>query len=176
MRLSFVISVCVVVVCLGMGEGAQAAEEQAPAKKNPYLYNTGQTSNDLLTRLQSLAMSGDSDACYTLGAKYINGEGVPQDYSLGVKWLKLAAEDNHAYAQFDLARVYLVRFDEFQQNKQMAYFWANLAAAHDTLSPRELDKALKLRVLIEEELTEDEVRASQQAATLWLEKHKKNMN
>ncbi|WP_027184524.1 tetratricopeptide repeat protein [Desulfovibrio inopinatus] len=177
MLFSRVLLGCMSVFCMVAGLVTMPNLIHAQNTENPYRVQRSHTSEpqDMLSRLRLLAETGDGDACYTLGAKYINGDGLPQDYNKGVQWLKLAAEKNNAFAQFDLARVYLVGFGEFKKNKKTAYFWANLAAAHDTLSPRELDKAMKLRNLVEDELTEDEVNSTQSAATDWLERHKANM-
>ena len=37
------------------------------------------------------AEQGDADAQYNLGLKYLDGEGVPQDYARAYGWLNLAA-------------------------------------------------------------------------------------
>ena len=37
---------------------------------------------------------------------HANGEGVPQDYSEAAKWYKLAANQGHTKAQFQLGMLY----------------------------------------------------------------------
>jgi len=37
---------------------------------------------------------------------YYNGEGVPQDYAVAMKWYRLAAEQGHAKAQYNLGVMY----------------------------------------------------------------------
>ena len=54
-------------------------------------YNAG----DYATALQEwrpLAEQGHVTAQFSLGVMYLNGKGVPQDYSEAVKWYQLAAE------------------------------------------------------------------------------------
>src|SRR6516162_11187141 len=48
--------------------------------------------------LRTIAESGNSDAQYRLGSLYRVGRGVPQDDLLAFKWMKAAAEQNHARA------------------------------------------------------------------------------
>ena len=50
-----------------------------------------------------LAEQGNVMAQTTLGVMYLEGYGVPQDYKEAVKWWKLAAEQRHERAQFNLA-------------------------------------------------------------------------
>ena len=52
--------------------------------------------------LRRLAEQGHADAQFTLGFRYDEGEGVPENLVEAVKWLGLAAEQGHADAQFTL--------------------------------------------------------------------------
>ena len=54
--------------------------------------------------LSKFAESRNSEAQYRLGSLYRIGRGVPQDDLLAFKWMKAAAEQNHANAQFNLAK------------------------------------------------------------------------
>jgi TPR repeat protein len=45
-------------------------------------------------------------AQFTLGVKYANGRGVPQDYVEAVKWTRMAADQGHAPAQCNLGVMY----------------------------------------------------------------------
>ena len=45
-----------------------------------------------------LAEEGNAPAQYLLGGMYYNGQGVPQDYQLAVKWYRKAAEQGEADA------------------------------------------------------------------------------
>ena len=45
-----------------------------------------------LAEFRALAEQGDVSARSVLGALYIKGQGVPQDYQEAVKWYRLAAE------------------------------------------------------------------------------------
>ena len=48
------------------------------------------------------AQQGHTGGQYNLGYMYYNGRGVPQDYVQAVKWLRNAAKQGHADAQFGL--------------------------------------------------------------------------
>jgi len=49
-----------------------------------------------------LAEQGDSSAQFKLARIYLNGEGVPQDYSEALRWYCKSAEEGYAPAQFFL--------------------------------------------------------------------------
>ena len=85
-----------------------------------------------LQRTVNLANAGNVDAQYNLGVLYGRGAwkhfDVPQDYAEAVKWLRLAAEQGHANAQFDLGKLYLHGFD-VPEDYAEAYVWFSVAAA-----------------------------------------------
>ena len=41
----------------------------------------------------------DAEAQYELGARYVNGQGVPESYAEAVKWWRKAAEQGHLDAK-----------------------------------------------------------------------------
>jgi len=41
-----------------------------------------------------------------LGCRYLLGQGVPTDLNEAFRWFKLAADQNHPVAQYDLGRMY----------------------------------------------------------------------
>ena len=53
------------------------------------------------------ANSGDKTALYILGQLYENGRGVPQDTQLAFHFFEQAAQQNHAEAQYKVARMYI---------------------------------------------------------------------
>ena len=53
-----------------------------------------------LTKFQSAAKRGNSDAQYNLGLMYDKGEGVAKDYKEAVRWYTLAAKQGIAIAQY----------------------------------------------------------------------------
>lgn len=56
-----------------------------------------------LEHWRALAEAGHAKAQYGLGLMYAHGQGVKQDDALAVKWLRQAAEQAVAGAQFNLA-------------------------------------------------------------------------
>ena len=56
-----------------------------------------------LSKLQAQAEAGDPASQYALGVAYGNGDGVPQNLGLALKWLRLAARNGHAKAKEDLS-------------------------------------------------------------------------
>jgi TPR repeat protein len=60
-----------------------------------------------LRELRPLAAQGNLDAQAKLGAMYLDGRGVKQDYTTAMRWLKQAAtEGNVAAAESDIGRIY----------------------------------------------------------------------
>ncbi len=59
-----------------------------------------------ITDLRHDAEAGDIEAQTKLGALYVVGDGVPQSYAEGLKWLRMASDQGYASAQFLLAGMY----------------------------------------------------------------------
>jgi uncharacterized protein len=74
------------------------------------------------------AEAGDADAQYNLGMKYLDGKGVPRDYTEAVNLLQSAAMQGDARAQFELGRMYN-NGKGVQSSYIYAHVWWNLAAA-----------------------------------------------
>lgn len=53
------------------------------------------------------AESGNPQAQFELGNRYLNGEGVEQDNFEALRWFTLAADRNNANAQYNIAVMYL---------------------------------------------------------------------
>ena len=91
---------------------------------------TAAQSGDFATALRewkTLAEQGDASAQFNLGLMYRNGEGVPQDDKIAVKWYKLAAEQGLASAQTSLGWMY-DKGKGLTQNNKTAAKWYKLAA------------------------------------------------
>ena len=73
------------------------------------------------------AESGDAEAQSNLGRKYLNGDGVAQNYQEAMQWLRLAAEQGDASAQSNLGVMYQ-RGEGVAQSDQEAVKWYRLAA------------------------------------------------
>ena len=68
-------------------------------------YNKGDYAT-ALREWRPLAKQGNASAQSNLGVMYENGDGVPQDYPIAVKWYSLAAEQEFEYVQVRLGDVY----------------------------------------------------------------------
>lgn len=60
-----------------------------------------------MKELMNKAEAGDADAQQTLGACYVNGQGVPQDYVKAFQWFTKSARRGNAKAQYNLGMLYL---------------------------------------------------------------------
>jgi putative methionine-R-sulfoxide reductase with GAF domain len=114
--------------------------------------------------LRSLAERGDPAAQFAVGAHYVTGEEVVQDYSEAVRWFSLAAEHGHVTAQSTLGAYYGIGRG-VTQDFAKAYFWSILAQAGG-------DEASKYRIpLLVSHLNRPQIVAIQQEANDWLKQH-----
>ena len=81
-----------------------------------------------LKEWKPLAAQGNAAAQTFLGTMYANGQGVPQDYKEGLKWLRLAADQGDAFAQLNLAMTYENGPQGIPQDYKEAAKWYRLAA------------------------------------------------
>lgn len=117
-----------------------------------------------LDGIRGLAERGDPAAQFALGAHYVTGEGVPQDYAQAVHWFSLAAEHNHAIAQSTLGAYYDIGRG-VPQDFSKAYFWSILAQANG-------DEASKYRIpMLVSHLSRAQILTIQQQANDWLKEH-----
>jgi len=122
-----------------------------------------------LDRMRNLAEQGDPAAQFALGAHYVTGEGVTQDYNEAVHWFSLAAAQGHVIAQSTLGAYYAIGRG-VSQDYAKAYFWSLLAQAGG-------DDASKYRIpLLVSHLTRAQVSVIQQQAGEWLKQHPANNN
>ena len=71
------------------------------AAKRPAWWR-GKAEDNMAAPLRKDAEQGNTDAEYMLGNRYLDGQGVPQDYTQAAVWWRKAAEQGHAEAQYNL--------------------------------------------------------------------------
>jgi TPR repeat protein len=89
------------------------------------------------------AQKGDPRAQNLLAGMYERGLGVPMNVALALKWMKRAAVQGSADAQFNLARVLASVEEEDQLRPEEILHWVNQAAKQGH------KKALQLRAVLE---------------------------
>ena len=122
----FIVRICLVVSLLSCFSGVSVADTYQDAMK---AVNSGDY--DSAHRIWvSLAEQGHVVAQYNLGVMYYNGQGVPQDFKLAIKWFTLAAEQGHVLAQHNLGSMNLKGQGTPQDFKKYgtAIKWYTLAA------------------------------------------------
>ncbi len=84
------------------------------------------------------ASNGDMDSQNILGAMFEEGKGVKQNYKKALKWYKKAAKQGDAYAQNNLAEIYLIGKKGVNKNYKAAAYWYRRAAkqGHNTANNR----------------------------------------
>jgi hypothetical protein len=88
------------------------------------------------------AERGDAGSQFNLGNKYLNGQGVPQDYAKAAEWFKKAAEQGNAEAQYLLGCMYN-KGHGVPQNEAEAVQWVKKAAAQGHPKARETLRELE---------------------------------
>jgi TPR repeat protein len=111
--------------------------------------------------LQKVAERGDAYAQYILGARYHNGEGVPQDDAQAMRWFERAADQGYADAQATIGAYYWAGRGVPKDLKK-AYFWSILALNQG-------DSAMESRLQgLALQMTTAQVAAAQSQADDWL--------
>lgn len=87
--------------------------------------------NEQLPALQQAAATGDTIACFALGALYANGRGVRTDAQQARHWLRQAAEQGDSGAQTLLGWLYLSGAGGESDRHQARYWYSRAAASGD---------------------------------------------
>jgi hypothetical protein len=119
-------------------------------------------SGDFMTALKKwklLSEQGYSVAQYELGSMHYNGKGSEKDHVEALKWYRLAAKKGHPDAQYALAQMYY-KGEGVIQDYVLCRMWFSISGA------RGYKKGTKMRVLVEEEMTPDQIAESTQRAKL----------
>jgi TPR repeat protein len=99
-----------------------------------------------------------------LGLRYHQGHGVLQDYKQAVKWLRLAAEQGNADAQYNLGVVYY-EGKGAAQDDVMAHMYWNIAGVSGHKD------AIHNRGVVDEKMTPSQIAEAQDLAREWMKKH-----
>ena len=85
--------------------------------------------SEAVALLQKSSENGISDADYTLGTLYYNGDaGLRKDVQKGVSYLKKAADKGNLQAQMELGMLYLNGTPEVAQNSKSGFKYMKMAA------------------------------------------------
>lgn len=96
------------------------------------------------------AKAGNVDAQYTVGVRYLKGDAVNKNPRTAVKWLRKAAEQNHAGAQFQLGVLYRDGIG-VPRSESEAIKWLRLASSWGIAkAQRDLDAILRKQLLASE--------------------------
>ena len=106
------------------------------------------------------AEQGDASGQFMLGLAYNNGRGVPQDYKEAVKWYRLAAEQGDASGQAKLGFMYYHGTGVPQDYASAHMLWNICGSGGDK-------KCVKLRNLVEQQMTPSQIEKAQEMARNW---------
>ena len=139
-------------------------QRQSSAQQDAKTQGSAVAQTTSLEKLRQLAVNGDPNAQFDLGARYATGEDVQQDYAESVRWFTQAAEQGHVIAQATLGAYYWAGRG-IPQDLGRALFWSVIAQAGG-------DQASKYRVtVLEARMSHAQVIAARQQADAWLKKH-----
>ena len=110
--------------------------------------------------LRQLAEGGDTFAQYSLGSRYHNGEGVPQDDVQAMRWFERAADQGYAAAQAT-AGAYYWAGRGVPKDLGKSYFWSTLALRQGDASSESRLQGLELQ------MSRAQVAAAQAQADEW---------
>lgn len=79
---------------------------------------------DNIGRCVEVAEAGDATASWMLGLRYHSGWGVGKNIDLAMMWWERAAEQGFAYAQHDLAKLYLTHYWSVSAERVIELFTA----------------------------------------------------
>ncbi len=91
----------------------------------------GFSQDDYYNTLATLAEWGDAKAQHNLGALFLEGMEIQQNYAEALKWHTLAAEQGMALAQHDLASMYLEGLGVAESPEKAAHWFALAARQGD---------------------------------------------
>jgi uncharacterized protein len=110
------------------------------------------------------AMRGDPVAQARLGWLFLNGRGVPQDFTEAAKWFYRAATHGNGGAQYELGMLYN-KGQGVRRDYVLSYLWLNLSAAQATGADR--DFKTTMRDAIANKMTPAQILAAQKMALEW---------
>lgn len=113
------------------------------------------------------AEQGDSGAQFTLGLMFKNGNGLQQSSEAAVKWFTCSAKQGNAMAQFMLGLMYF-KGEGTAQDDQMAFIWFRVSELNGDKNGK------KLRAIVSERISNDEVKESQERVKKFIDSGYKN--
>src|SRR5262249_41177495 len=96
---------------------------------------------------------------------YYDGVGVPQNYAEAAKWFRLAADQGDAEGQFKLGAMYYSAYGMLK-DYITAHMWLSLSLARQK-DEKLRDSILKLRDLVEKEMTPAQIAEAQRRVLQW---------
>ena len=119
-----------------------------------------------LREWRPLAKQGAAEAQFWLGGMYLEGHGVPQNYTEAANWFHKAAEQVHPASQYELGLLYLNARGR-PQDYVLAHMWMSLAITFG------YDGETANRNHAIRQMSPDQNAKAQRFAREWMEKHGK---
>jgi uncharacterized protein len=117
----------VIALALGLAQSAGNAATAQPPPVESAATTVATLSSSEISQLQSKAEAGDANAQVALGKAYQDGNGVPQNDELAVRWYRKAADQGNPEGQNDLGLMYRTG-SGVEKSKEEAVNWYRKAA------------------------------------------------
>jgi TPR repeat protein len=112
--------------------------------------------------IRKAAVQGMSKAQYTMGWHYFHGEIIPEDFDKAVVWYRKSAEQGHAQAQVSYGVMMAEGLGGLEKDPVSGLVWINIGNSTDG------NLGTKVRDLIEQKLTDDEIEEAERRAKDWI--------
>ncbi len=148
----------------------KAAEQGVPeaqgAIANLYLNGAGvkKSYKNAFYWQKKAAEQGYAESQFRLGKTYFEGKGVEASFKESLYWYEKAAEQDHRQAQLVLGAVFYNSGIGTSKDVVKAYHWLNLSAAGGN------EKAIAILQLVENQMSPEQIRASQAMTRDYLSK------
>lgn len=116
--------------------------------------------DNALKQWRPLAEAGFAPTQFNLGLMYLDGTGVPQNFSEAAEWFRRSADQGYPKAQYNLGALYAVG-KGVRKDLVSAYMWMDLCAAKGDA------KCVAQRDLIAKKLKSRDLAEGQRRAAAW---------
>jgi uncharacterized protein len=151
----------IVLLLLSTGVAAGARADAFAQGERAYARQNYQLAAQIL---MPLAIHWDPRAQTYIGAMYLRGRGVPQNFLVAAYWLHLAAGVGFPEAQYFLGLMY-DKGEGVPQDFVLAHAWLNLAVAH--AEPRVRDHWVLIRDAVASKMSEAQLWEARRLAYEW---------
>ena len=145
-------------------ESNATQDSQSPTPEAPKQLTDNEKFQQELESLKALALEGDAEAQFKVGALYTNTQYQEPDFAQAIHWYTLAAEQNHPLAQYNLGHHYLNGIGVSKNIESAVHLWLKAALQDHPLAQFNVGRAYYLGIGLPTDLTQAKYWFEQAAA------------